>query len=167
MSVTIYSASVPVFTRLLTNLLALLDKAEAYATERKIDLNYLVNDRLAPDMYPLKGQVQNATDHAKFAVARLSGRTPPSWPDDEQTIDELKARIQKALDYLKTFSEADLAGTDAREITIRSGGQERQVMGDAYFLNRALPNFYFHYTMAYAILRKNGVPVGKGDYTGR
>ena len=166
MSVSVYSASVPVFTRLLTNLLAILNKAEAYAKERKIDLNYLLNDRLAPDMYPLKGQVQNATDHAKFAVARLSGRTPPSWPDDEQTYDEVKGRIQKALDYLKTFTEADLADTDTREVTIRSGGQERQIMGDTYFLNRALPNFYFHYTTAYAILRKNGVPLVKNDYTG-
>ena len=166
MTLSIYSASVPVFTRLLTNLLAILEKAEAYAKERKIDLDYLLNDRLAPDMFSLKRQVQNATDHAKFAVSRLAGRPAPSWPDTEATFDELKARVQKALDYLKTFSEADLAGADDKEVPVRINGEERTLKGDAYFLGRALPNFYFHLTTAYAILRKNGVPIGKGDYLG-
>jgi len=166
MILSIYSASVPVFTRLLTNLLAIMDKAEAYAKERKIDLGYLINDRLAPDMNPFKFQIQSATDHAKFAVSRLSGRTPPSWPDNEATFEELKARVQKALDYVKTFSEADLAGGDDREVTVRIRGEERKLTGETYFLTRALPNFYFHVTAAYAILRKNGVPIGKNDYLG-
>jgi hypothetical protein len=166
MTLSIYSATVPVFTRLLTNLLAIMDKAEAYAKERKIDLAYLINDRLAPDMNPLKFQIQSATDHAKFAVSRLSGRTPPSWPDTEATFEELKARVQKALDYVKSFSEADLAGGDDREVTVRVRGEERKMAGETYFLTRALPNFYFHVTTAYAILRKNGVPIGKNDYLG-
>src|SRR4051794_28138501 len=100
MPITIYSATVPVFTRLLTNLLAIMNKAEAYAAERKIDLGVFVNDRLAPDMNPFKFQIQSATDHAKFAVSRLSGTPSPSWPDTETTFEELKARVQKALDYL-------------------------------------------------------------------
>jgi hypothetical protein len=164
MPISIYSFSVPVFTRKLTALLAILNKAEAYATERKIDLTYLVNDRIAPDMIPLKGQIQIATDHAKFGAARLAGRTAPSWPDDETTFEQLKARVQKALDYLATFSEADLAGSDDREITVKVSGQERQLKGEDYLLNRALPHFYFHVVTAYDILRKNGAPIGKGDY---
>ncbi len=164
MTLSIYSASLPVFTRLLTNLLGLLDKAEAYAKERKFDVDVLVEDRLAPDMNPFKFQVQSATDHAKFVASRLTGQTPPSWPDDETTVEQLKARVRKALDYLKTFSEADFAGADDREVTVRIGGEPRTISGETYFLTRALPNFYFHYTTAYAILRKNGVPIGKSDY---
>jgi hypothetical protein len=166
MTLSIYSASVPVFTRLLTNLLAIMDKAEAYAKERKIDLSYLVNDRLAPDMNPFKFQIQSATDNAKFAVSRLAGTAPPSWPDTETTFEELKARVQKALDYVKTFSETDLAGGDDREVTVRIRGEERKLTGETYFLTRALPNFYFHVTTAYAILRKNGAPIGKNDFLG-
>ena len=164
MTISIYSATVPVLTRQLTSLLAILNKAEAYAAERKFDVNVFVEDRLAPDMNPFKFQIQSASDHAKFTAARLSGKTPPAWPDDEKTFDELKARLQKAIDYLKTFTETDLAGGDDRDVTLRSGGQDRVIKGDAYFFNRALPNFYFHVTTAYAILRKGGVPVGKGDF---
>ena len=166
MTLSAYSATVPVFTRLLTNLLGVIEKAEAYAKERKFDVNVFVEDRLTPDMNPFKFQIQSATDHTKFAVSRMAGKTPPSWADDEKTMDELKARIQKALDYLKTITEADLAGGDDRDVTIRVGGEPRTVKGDSYFLARALPNFYFHYTTAYAILRTGGVPVGKSDYLG-
>jgi hypothetical protein len=164
MPVSIYSVTVPLLTRQLNSLLAILAKAEAYAAERKFDVNVFVNDRLAPDMHPLKFQIQSATDHAKFTVARLSGQTPPSWPDEESTFEELKARIGKALDYLKGFTEADLAGGDEREVTVRIGGEPRTISGETYFLNRALPNFYFHVTTAYDILRKSGVPIGKGDF---
>ena len=166
MPISIYSASVPTFTRLLTNLLAIMNKAEAYAAERKIDLNYLVNDRLAADMNPFKFQIQSATDNAKFAVSRLTATAAPSWPDTESTFEELKARVQKALDYLGTFTETSLAGGDDREVTVRIRGEERKLTGEAYFLTRALPNFYFHVTTAYAILRKNGVPIGKNDFLG-
>ena len=164
MTISIYSATVPMLTRQLTSLLAILNKAESYAAERKFDVNVFVEDRMAPDMNPFKFQIQSASDHAKFVAARLSGKTPPAWPDDEKTFADLKARLQKALDYLKTFTEADLVGGDDRDVTQRIGGQERVIKGDAYFINRALPNFYFHVTMAYAILRKGGVPVGKGDF---
>ena len=117
-------------------------------------------------MNPFKFQIQSATDNAKFAVSRLTATTPPSWPDTETTFDELKARVQKALDYLKGFSEADLAGGDDREVTVRIRGEERKLTGETYFLTRALPNFYFHVTTAYAILRKNGAPIGKNDFLG-
>jgi hypothetical protein len=166
MTISIYSASVPVFTRQLTNLLAILNKAEAYAAERKIDLTFLVNDRLAADMNPFKFQIQSATDNAKFAISRLTGTTPPSWADTETTFEELKARLQTAIDYLKGFSEKDLAGGDDREVTARIRGEERKLSGEAYLLTRAMPNFYFHVTTAYAILRKNGAPIGKGDFLG-
>lgn len=166
MTISAYSASVPVFTRLLTALLNLLEKAEAYAAERKFDVNVLVDARLYPDMNPFKFQIQSATDHAKFAAARLTGRTPPAWPDEEKSFDELKARIRKALDYVREFGEAEFAGADEREIQLTIGGQPRLVKGEAYFLQRALPNFYFHYTTAYDILRSNGVPLGKRDFLG-
>jgi hypothetical protein len=164
MTISIYSATVPMLTRQLTSLLAILGKAEAYAAERKFDVNVFVEDRLAPDMHPLRFQIQSATDHAKFTVARLSGKTAPSWADEEKTFEELKARIGKAIDYLKSFTEADLAGGDEREVTVRIGGEERKISGETYFINRSLPNFYFHVTTAYDILRKSGVPVGKGDF---
>ncbi len=154
-------------TRQLNSMLGVLTKAEAYAVERKYDVDNFVETRLAPDMNPFKFQVQSASDHAKFIASRLAGKTPPAWADDEKTFAELKARIQKALDYLGTFAEADLVGGDDRDVTTRIGGQERVIKGDDYFLNRALPNFYFHVTMAYAILRHGGVPVGKGDFMPR
>ena len=164
MTLSIYSATVPVLTRQLTSLVAILEKAEAYAAERKFDVNNFVEARLIPDMNPFKFQIQSAADHAKFIVSRLAGKAPPAWPDDEKTFADLKARVAKAIDYVKTFTEADLAGGDDRDVTLRIGGQERTIKGDAYFLNRGLPNFYFHVTTAYAILRKGGVPIGKGDF---
>ena len=164
MTLSIHSATVPMLTQQLTALLGVLNKAEAYAAQRKFSPDNFVDARLAPDMNPFKFQVQSASDHSKFIVSRLSGKTPPSWPDDEKTFADLKARLQKALDYLKTFSEADLDAGDDRDVTLRISGQERTVKGDWYFLNRGLPNFYFHVTMAYAILREGGVPVGKGDF---
>jgi hypothetical protein len=164
MAISIYSVTVPVLTRQLTALLRILDKAEAYAAERKFNADNFVEARLAPDMHPLKFQIQSASDHSKFIAARLSGKTPPSWPDDEKTFADLKGRLQKALDYLKTFTEADLAGGEEREVVQRIGGQERTIKGDAYLLNRALPNFYFHVTTAYDILRHGGVPIGKSDF---
>jgi hypothetical protein len=164
MTFSIYTASVPVFTRKLKALLAILNKAEANAAERKIDLDFLVNDRLAPDMFSLAKQVQSFTDQAKFGAARVAGKTPPSWADDETTYEQLKARVQKAIDYLATFSEADFAGGAERQVTVRIAGQESTISGAEYLLERSMPNFYFHLTTAYAILRKNGMPIGKGDF---
>lgn len=164
MTFSIYTASVPVFTRKLKALLAILNKAEANAAERKIDLDFLANDRLAPDMFSLIKQVQSVADQAKFGAARVAGKTPPAWADDETTYEQLKARVQKALDYLATFSEADFVGGAERDVTVRVAGQERTISGAEYLLERSMPNFYFHLTTAYAILRKNGMPIGKGDF---
>jgi hypothetical protein len=162
-----YATSAHLYSRMLTNLAACLDKAVAYAAERKFDPNVLVTARLAPDMHPLSFQVQTATDHAKGSLARLAGREIPSWPDTEKTIDELKARIQKALDFVAGFSAADLEGSDKKTVRIKVSGVETDLSGEVYLLQRALPNFYFHVTTAYDILRHNGVPVGKSDFLGK
>ncbi|MEO8685395.1 MAG: DUF1993 domain-containing protein [Devosia sp.] len=166
MTISMYGASVPVYTRMLTNLLTWLDKAEAHAAERKIDLNFLVNDRLAPDMVPFKGQIQLATDHVKGSLSRLAGKPVPSWEDTEASFDELRARVRKALDLCAATTPADIDGTEDKSITLRNRAGEYVELGQAYLMHRALPNFYFHVTMAYAILRHNGVPVGKSDYIG-
>jgi len=166
MTISMYGMTVPVFTRLLTNLLGVMDKAEAYAAERKFDTAVLVNARLAPDMFPFIRQVTTATDHVKGCVSRLAGQPIPSWPDDETTFAELRARIQKALDLLATVKEADLEGSDTRDVTLKMGGKDVSMNGQTYLTERALPNFFFHVTTAYAILRHAGVPVGKRDYIG-
>jgi len=164
MSISMYTASVTVFSRQLTALLAILDKAEANATERKFKPDVLVTQRLAPDMLPLSTQIQIATDAAKGAVARLSGREVPSWPDTEVTFADLKARVQKAIDYLATFKPADLDGTEDKKVTIKAGGEDVTLRGEDYLLGRATQNFYFHVVAAYAILRHNGANIGKRDY---
>lgn len=166
MTLSMYSASVPVFSRMLKNLLAVFEKAEAYAAEQNIDLQTFVETRLAPDMIPLSGQVQIATDGAKGVSSRLAGKPLPSWPDDEKTFAELKQRLQKAIDYLATFSPEDFVGSDDRTVTIKINGHDTELTGETYLLNRGLPNFYFHVTTAYDILRHKGVPIGKKDYLG-
>ena len=166
MSISMYTASVTVFTRMLTNLLAFLEKSEAYATERKFKPDVLVNQRLAPDMLPLSSQIQIATDTAKGAVARLAGREVPSWPDNESTLADLKARVKKTIDYLASFKPADLDGSAVKQVVIKIGGEDVSVRGEDYLVGRATQNFYFHITTAYAILRHNGVPVGKRDFLG-
>ena len=160
-----YAVSVGVFTRQLNNLLSQLEKAEAYATERKFKVEALTQQRLIWDMAPLSFQIQNATDHAKGAAARLSGQAVPSWPDDEKTFEDLKGRIRKALDYLATFKPADIDGSEERPITLKRNGEDFVLSGQDYLLGRAQQNFWFHITTAYNILRMNGVPVGKSDYT--
>ena len=166
MTLSMYGMTVPVFTRLLTNLLGVMDKAEAYATERKFDTAVLSGARLAPDMIPFRGQVMIATDHAKGCVSRLAGQPVPSWPDTEESFAELRGRIQKALDLLGAVKEADLEGSESRDVTLKLGGKDVTMNGQRYVTERALPNFFFHVTTAYAILRHNGVPVGKSDYIG-
>ena len=166
MTISMYGASVPVYTRMLTNLLIWLDKAEAYAAERKIDLAVLVNDRLAPDMLPFKAQIMIATDHVKGSLTRLAGKPVPSWEDNEATFDELRARVRKALDICATTTAAEIDGSEDKPITLKNRAGEYVELGQAYLLHRAMPNFYFHMTTAYAILRHNGVPVGKSDYIG-
>lgn len=166
MTLSMYSASVPVFSRMLKNLLAVFEKAEAFAAEQNIDLQTFVETRLAPDMIPLSGQVQIATDGAKGVSSRLAQKPLPSWADDEVTFADLKARLQKGIDYLATFSPEEFVGSDDRTVTIKIGGQDTELTGETYLLNRGLPNFYFHVTTAYDILRHKGVPIGKKDYLG-
>jgi hypothetical protein len=166
MTLSMYSASVPVFSRMLKNLQAIFAKAEVHAAANGIDLQTFVETRLAEDMYPLSAQVQVATDGAKGVSSRLAGKPVPSWPDDEVTWADLKVRLQKAIDYLETFSPEEFEGSDDREVTIKQGGQDVSIRGDIYLLNRGLPNFFFHVTTAYDILRHKGVPVGKRDYLG-
>lgn len=166
MTISVYDVTVPVFTRMLTNLLAVMDKAEANATERKFATAVLFDMRLSPDMIPFSGQVMIATDHAKGCVSRLAGRDVPSWPDTETSFEELRARIQKALDLLATIKPSDLEGSEARDVTLKLGGKDVVMNGLTYVTERALPNFFFHVTTAYAILRHGGVPVGKRDYIG-
>jgi uncharacterized protein len=166
MPVSLYTASVPVFVRMLKQLLHVLDMGEANAAQRKIRPEVLVNARLAPDMNPLSFQIQSATDRTKFFVARVTGQTPPSWPDEEKTFDELRARINKALDYLATFKPADIDGKDDTIVTLRKSGADVQISAVNYLFNNAYPNFFFHVTTAYDILRHNGVPVGKADFVG-
>ena len=166
MTISVYDVTVPVFTRMLTNLLAVMDKAEANATERKFDTAVFSDMRLSPDMIPFRGQVMIATDHVKGCVSRLAGREVPSWPDTETTFEELRARIQKALDLLVAIKPEDLEGGEARDVTLKLGGKDVTMNGLTYLTERALPNFFFHVTTAYAILRHGGVPVGKRDYIG-
>jgi len=166
MTLSLYDASVPVFTRGLTNLRTIFDKAEANALERKIDLDVLFRARLAPDMRPLSFQVQTATDSAKGAAARLAGQPVPSWPDDEHSYADLKARIDKALQYLGTVDLAAFEGREDASVTLKVRGADVTLPAMQFLLERAIPNFYFHLTTAYAILRHNGVPIGKSDYLG-
>ncbi len=161
-----YQASVPVFLQMLTALSAILDKAAEHARTSGIDPAELVNARLAPDMFPLSRQVQISTDHAKGAAARLSGRDIPKFEDTEASFDELKARIAKTLDFVSSVEVGEIDGTEEKEITLTIGGQPRSFSGQRYLLHAALPNFYFHVTTAYGILRANGVPVGKRDFMG-
>lgn len=166
MSLSMYALTVPVFTRYLTNLDAVLAKAEANAAERKIKPEVLPASRLAPDMLPLSFQVQSTTDRMKLLLARLSGREAPAWEDTETTLEQLRARVKKALDYVATFTPAELDGSETKTLTLRYRGQETQVPAFAHTFENAIPQIFFHLTAAYAILRHNGVPIGKGDFTG-
>jgi uncharacterized protein len=166
MSLTMYSASVPVFTQFLGGLSANLKKAAAHAEAKKIDPSVFITARIAPDMYALARQVQIATDHAKGSLARLAGVEIPSYPDTETTFDELEARIARTGDYVKGFKPAQIDGTEEKEIVLTFGTQKFPFKGQQYLIQFALPNFYFHTSMAYAILRHNGVDVGKRDFMG-
>ena len=164
MSISMFQASVPVFTRMLGALSHVLSKGEANAVERKIDAAVLINARLAPDMFPLKGQVQLASDHAKGAPSRLTGRETPRYEDNEESFADLQARIAKTRVYLATFTEDDFEGAQERSITIKGRQRELNFTGLDYLQQFALPNFFFHVTTAYDILRHNGVPLSKVDF---
>jgi uncharacterized protein len=166
MTISMYQASVPVFVRMLGNLSAILDKAAVYAEARKIDPTVLLNARLYPDMLPLTTQIQIAADFAKGASARLAGLDVPKYEDNETSFAEFKARIDKTLAFVKSVQPAQIDGSENRDINITVGGNPMSFKGMAYLLHFALPNFYFHLTTAYDILRHNGVEIGKRDFIG-
>jgi hypothetical protein len=167
MTISMHSASAPVFIRMFGNLLHCIDKAEAYAALRKFDSANYLGLRLAPDMLPFTRQIQIASDAAKGAMARLSGQDAPKWEDNEATLADVRARIQKTIDYVKGFSAAQIDGSEGREISIpRRTGDPLKFDGETYLKHFALPNFFFHVTTAYALLRHAGVDVGKNDYLG-
>ncbi len=167
MSISPYELSIPTFQRGFTVLTKLLDKAEAFAEEKKIKPDVLVNARLSPDMLSLAGQIQRLSDTAKGAASRLTATDAPSFPDDETTLADLRTRIAKTVSYLATVPESAFEGAAERTVVVKSRSQEVSYTGKDYLLTFALPNFYFHLTTAYAILRHNGVPVGKQDFLGR
>ena len=161
-----YQASAPRFANTLKNLSAILDKAKAHAEAKKIDEQVLTSMRLFPDMFALARQVQIACDTAKGAVARLAGVEIPKHEDTEKTFDELKERIAKTLAFIASVKAAQIDGTEDKEIVLKLQGKDVPTKGMTYLLGRAWPNFYFHVTTAYNILRHNGVEIGKGDFIG-
>ena len=165
MSISMSSASLPVFKSMLGNLAHLIDKADAHAQARKFDPVALTQYRLAPDMLPFTRQIQIACDGPKNGLARIAGIEAPKFDDTEATLAELKARIQKTLDFLATVPDGSLDGTEEKEITFPVGRESTRTMkAEAYLMHWVVPNFFFHVTMAYAILRHNGVELGKADY---
>ena len=165
MSITMSSACLPVCTSMLTNLSHFLDKAQEFVDAKKCDPAALTQYRLAPDMLPFTRQIQIACDAAKNGVARLSGVEAPKFEDNEASLSELKARIKKTLDFLATVPAAKLDGTEAKDITFPVGKDATRTMsGEAYLKHNMLPNLYFHVTTAYAILRHNGVDIGKRNF---
>ena len=166
MPLSMHTLSVTAFSRALANLKSVLDKAKAHALDHKIQEAVYVNARLYPDMLPFSRQVQIATDIARGASARLSGVEPPSYEDKEQTFDDLIARVQRTIDYLKGLDANAFGNAETREITRPVGGQPHTFTGQNYLLQFATPNVYFHCAMAYGILRHNGVPLGKSDFLG-
>jgi uncharacterized protein len=166
MSVSMYDFSIPVLTRGLTNLSAILDKAAAHAAAKKFDSVVLAQARLFPDMHPLIRQVQIACDTAKGAAARLAQIDVPKHEDTEVTFADLKARIAKTVDFIKTVNAAQVKDAENRDIEIKFPSGSWKFTGVGYLTDFVLPNFYFHVSMVYALLRKSGVEVGKGDFLG-
>ena len=164
MAISMYQASVPVFQKLLDNLDLLLEKAAADAAARKIDPAVFLQARLAPDMFALTRQVQIAADFGKGTPARLAGVEVPKYEDTEASFADLRARIKKTQDFIAGFKAAQIDGSEDRDVSFKGGAGEMHFKGLAYLLNFAMPNFYFHYTTAYAILRHNGVVLGKKDF---
>ena len=166
MTASLYDFTVPAFKRALTNLSNQLDKAQAHATSKKVDFKAFADARLIADMLPLTAQIQIASDNAKGAVARLTGIEAPKYEDNEKTYDELRARIAKTLDFIASVKPEQFAGAETREVVLKFPSLTLTFNGKDYVTKFALPNFYFHVTMAYALLRKNGVELGKPDFMG-
>ncbi len=166
MSLSMHSASVPVFTRMLGNALVWLDKAQAHAEARKFDPANYLGLRLAPDMLPFTRQIQIASDAVKGCVARLAGVEVPKWDDNEASLDDLRARIRRTLDFVQSFTPAQIDGSEAREIVMQMRAGELRFNGEDYLQHFVLPNLYFHLTTTYALLRHAGVALGKKDFLG-
>jgi hypothetical protein len=167
MALSMYDLSVPVFSRGLGQLTHLLEKSLAHAKANDIDPATLVDARLAPDMLTLAGQIQRASDASKLGVARIAGITAPSFPDEEKSYDELLARIVKTQDFLATVDRALIDGHEERPVTIKAREGEAHFTAQRYLLQFALPNFFFHVTTAYGVLRHKSMPIGKLDYLGK
>jgi uncharacterized protein len=167
MTVTMYSLSIPVFRKSLTCLSAIIDKAASYAQERKIDPAALLDARLYPDMFTFTRQVQLASDFAKGAAARLAGEAPPKFDDVEVGFDQLKERLARTIALLDSFGPAQINGSEERAIELKTPTRTLRFTGLEFLTQFCLPNFFFHATTAYAILRHNGLPIGKEDFLGR
>jgi uncharacterized protein len=166
MSISMYDVSIPIFTLSLTNLSAILDKAASHGEAKKVDPKVIPQARLIVDMLPLSAQIQIACDTAKGAAARLAGIEVPKHEDTEATLAELKARVAKTLDFIKTIKPEQLQGAETREIVLQFPQSTLKFTGINYLTNFVLPNFFFHVTTVYALLRKNGVDLGKRDFLG-
>jgi hypothetical protein len=170
MNISMHNASVGVYTKLLGNLGTILDKAEAWVTEKKLDPNAILLARLSPDMFTFTRQVQIATDMAKGTCARLAAQEAPRYEDNETTFPELKARVAKTLAYIGTLPAAAFDGSESRKIVLKLGPPGKQTemefIGLNYLQAFGTPNVYFHYSMVYALLRHNGMEIGKRDYVG-
>lgn len=167
MTISMYQASVPVFIRMLNNLVAILEKAAAHAEAKKIAPAVLLSSRLYPDMFPLSRQIQIASDTAKGGAARLAGMEPPKYEDNETTFSELIERLRKTIAYLNTLKPEQIDGSEKKKVTLKVRDEMLTFEGLTFLLNRVLPNLYFHISTAYAILRHNGVEIGKKDYLGK
>ncbi len=167
MQISMFAMSVPIFVRSLGNLSAILDKGEAFAAAKKIDPAVLVNMRLAPDMFPLVAQVRIACDFAKGATARLAGEEPPKWEDNEATFADLRARIARTIAFVQGFDASRFDGAADRAVTVAIRGEPVHYVGLPYLAHVVLPNFFFHMTTAYDILRHAGVELGKRDFVGK
>jgi len=166
MTISMYQSSIPVFIRQLNNLSVILKKGATYAETKKIDQSVLLNSRLAADMFPLVRQVQITSDAVKFGAARLANIEIPSFEDNETTFEQLQERIAKTIKFLQDIKAEQIDGSEAKKISYVQRGKENNFIGLPYLLNYVLPNLYFHITATYAILRHNGVDVGKKDYLG-
>lgn len=166
MTISMYQASVPRFVNILGNLSSILDKAQAHVDAKKLADASLTGYRLFPDMLPMTSQVQIACDTAKGVVARLAGVDIPVFEDNEKTLAELKARIAKTTAFIQTIPPGKIDGTEDKEIVIKRGDKETRYKGMQFLLGHAVPNFYFHVTTAYNILRHNGIEIGKRDFLG-
>ncbi len=166
MAISMYSASVPVFTRMLGHLAAWLDKAEAHAQAKKFETSVYLAARLAPDMLPFSKQIQIACDAAKFGVARLAGVEAPKFEDNETSLAELRERIRKTVEFVRSVPAAAIEGTEDKDVTVPRRDGNIVLKGEFYLKHYVQPNFYFHVTTAYALLRHNGVELGKADFLG-